>query len=110
MTPAGWVSIYPPLHTYALAAGLALGAGWSCGTLGTRSPFRPGRALGAGLARWALLAGLARIAGGTLLGAPGAIMALPVAATLQAFVSAYIRRYDVIEDLGTADEAAIAES
>ncbi len=39
------------------------------------------------------------IVGGTLLGAPGAIMALPVAATFQAFVSTYIRRYEVIEDL-----------
>jgi len=39
------------------------------------------------------------ITGGILLGAPGAIMALPVAATVQAFVSTYIRRYEVIEDL-----------
>jgi predicted PurR-regulated permease PerM len=36
------------------------------------------------------------IAGGTLLGAPGALMALPVAATLQAFVSTYLRRHEVV--------------
>jgi predicted PurR-regulated permease PerM len=36
------------------------------------------------------------IAGGTLLGAPGALMALPVAATFQAFVGTYLRRHDVI--------------
>ncbi len=41
----------------------------------------------------------AAIAGGTLLGAPGALMALPAAATLQAFVSTYIRRYELIEGL-----------
>lgn len=39
------------------------------------------------------------IAGGTLLGAPGALMALPVAATLQAFISTYISRYELIDDL-----------
>ncbi|MCB2222731.1 MAG: AI-2E family transporter [Actinobacteria bacterium] len=37
------------------------------------------------------------IAGGTLMGAPGALMALPVAATIQAFVSTYIRRHEVVE-------------
>ncbi|MDH3730890.1 MAG: AI-2E family transporter [Acidimicrobiia bacterium] len=39
------------------------------------------------------------IIGGTLLGPAGAIMALPVAATLQAFISTYLHRYEVIEDL-----------
>lgn len=39
------------------------------------------------------------VVGGTLMGPAGAIMALPVAATLQAFVSAYVHRYEVIEDL-----------
>jgi predicted PurR-regulated permease PerM len=39
------------------------------------------------------------IAGGTLLGAPGAIMALPVAATLQAFIATYIKRYELVEGL-----------
>lgn len=39
----------------------------------------------------------AAIAGGTLLGAPGAIMALPVAATVQAFVATYIERHQVVE-------------
>ncbi len=37
------------------------------------------------------------IAGGTLMGVPGALMALPVAATLQAFISTYIDRYKVVE-------------
>lgn len=37
------------------------------------------------------------IAGATLLGAPGAIMALPVAATVQAFVSTYLHRHEVVE-------------
>jgi len=45
------------------------------------------------------------IVGGTLLGAAGAIMALPVAATAQAFISTYVRRYDVIEDLADAENA-----
>jgi len=36
------------------------------------------------------------IAGGTLMGAPGALMALPVAATMQAFVSTYLRRHEVV--------------
>jgi predicted PurR-regulated permease PerM len=38
------------------------------------------------------------IAGGTLLGVPGALMALPTAATIQAFVSTYLRRHEVIDD------------
>ncbi len=37
------------------------------------------------------------IAGGTLLGAPGALMALPIAATVQAFVSTYLHRYELVE-------------
>ncbi len=47
----------------------------------------------------------AAIAGGTLLGAPGALMALPTAATIQAFVSTYIHRYDVVPELA-GDSAA----
>jgi len=38
----------------------------------------------------------AAIAGGTLMGLPGALMALPVTATVQAFVSTYLRRHDVV--------------
>jgi predicted PurR-regulated permease PerM len=45
----------------------------------------------------------AAIAGGTLLGVPGAVMALPVAATGQAFISTYLERHDVIESHLTAD-------
>jgi len=37
------------------------------------------------------------IAGATLLGAPGALMALPLAATVQAFVSTYLHRHDVVD-------------
>lgn len=36
------------------------------------------------------------IVGATLLGAPGALMALPVAATIQAWVSTYIDRYELV--------------
>jgi predicted PurR-regulated permease PerM len=43
------------------------------------------------------------LAGGTLLGAPGALMALPIAATIQAFVSTYLHRYELVESLLTAD-------
>jgi predicted PurR-regulated permease PerM len=42
------------------------------------------------------------IAGGTLLGAPGALMALPIAATVQAFVSTYLQRYALVESPLTA--------
>lgn len=37
------------------------------------------------------------IIGATLMGAPGALMALPVAATIQAWISAYLERHEVIE-------------
>jgi predicted PurR-regulated permease PerM len=37
------------------------------------------------------------IAGATLLGVPGALMALPTAATVQAFVSTYLERHEVVE-------------
>jgi predicted PurR-regulated permease PerM len=43
------------------------------------------------------------IAGGTLMGVPGALMALPTAATLQAFISTYIERYKVVESPLTAE-------
>ncbi len=38
------------------------------------------------------------IAGATLLGPAGAIMALPTAATIQAFISTYIHRYELVEE------------
>jgi predicted PurR-regulated permease PerM len=41
------------------------------------------------------------IAGATLMGVPGALMALPTAATVQAFVSTYIERHQVVEDVLT---------
>lgn len=37
------------------------------------------------------------IAGAALLGAPGALLALPVAATVQATISSYVQRHDLIE-------------
>jgi len=43
------------------------------------------------------------LAGGTLLGAPGALMALPIAATVQAFVSTYLHRYELVESRLTAE-------
>ena len=43
------------------------------------------------------------IAGGTLLGVPGALMALPTAATVQAFVSTYLHRHDVVDSHLTTD-------
>lgn len=57
LTPHGWASVYPPFHTFALAAGLAAGAAWLVGpisaglTAGTTAlgmarllPQRPGAA------------------------------------------------------------------
>ncbi|MGW0927796.1 AI-2E family transporter [Streptomyces sp. NPDC002644] len=53
------------------------------------------------------------IAGTALLGAVGALIAIPAVATLQAFLGAYVKRYDVTDDprvhghrRRTADEAA----
>lgn len=43
------------------------------------------------------------IAGAALLGATGAILAIPVTATVQAFAGAYIRRYEVDPDSTTPD-------
>lgn len=43
------------------------------------------------------------IAGGILLGVPGALMALPTVATIQAFVSTYIDRHKVVESPLTAE-------
>lgn len=42
---------------------------------------------------------LAVLAGGTLLGAPGALLALPATAIIQALMSTYIRRHELIEEL-----------
>lgn len=42
------------------------------------------------------------IAGTALLGAVGALLALPVAATLQGFISSYVSRYQVEVDVSTA--------
>ncbi len=45
------------------------------------------------------------IAGGLLLGAVGAVLALPVAATLQAFLSSYLERGQVVQELADAEAA-----
>jgi predicted PurR-regulated permease PerM len=49
----------------------------------------------------------AAFAGGSLLGVPGALMALPVAATVQAMVGAYLHRHEVVESPLTADPKAV---
>ena len=49
------------------------------------------------------------IAGGTLMGVPGALMALPVAATIQAFISTYIQRHQVVDSPLTEDSEADKE-
>jgi len=41
--------------------------------------------------------------GGTLLGVPGTLVALPGAAIIQAFLSTYIERYQVVEPVGEAE-------
>jgi predicted PurR-regulated permease PerM len=43
------------------------------------------------------------IAGASLLGGVGAVLALPAAATIQAFISTAIRRHDLIESPFLAD-------
>lgn len=50
----------------------------------------------------------AAFAGGSLLGVPGALMALPVAATVQAMVGAYLHRHEVVESPLTLDHKAAA--
>ena len=50
------------------------------------------------------------IAGATLLGVPGALMALPTAATVQAFVSTYLERHEVVESHLTDDSDELPES
>ena len=51
------------------------------------------------------------IAGAPLRGVPGALMALPTAATVQAFVSTYLERHDVVESHLTeeTDDDALSE-
>ncbi|MFQ6393752.1 AI-2E family transporter [Nocardia sp. KC 131] len=41
------------------------------------------------------------LAGAAILGATGALLAIPVTATAQAFAGAYVRRYEVESDVGT---------
>ncbi len=45
------------------------------------------------------------IAGGLLLGAVGALLALPAAATIQAFMASYLERQEVVQELEEAEAA-----
>lgn len=47
---------------------------------------------------------VAVLIGGTLLGAVGALLALPATAIIQALLSTYVRRHELIEELGVEDE------
>ncbi len=49
------------------------------------------------------------IAGSLLLGAVGAVLALPAAATIQAFLSSYLERGDVVQELEDAEAAQQAD-
>lgn len=49
------------------------------------------------------------IIGGTLLGAPGALMALPVAATIQAFIGTYLHRHELVESTLLDQEVSPAD-
>lgn len=49
-------------------------------------------------------------AGGSLLGVPGALMALPVAATIQAMIGAYLHRHEVVESPLTVDPKEPAQA
>ena len=46
---------------------------------------------------------VAVLVGGTLLGATGALLALPATAIIQALLSTYVRRHELIEELGDID-------
>ena len=48
----------------------------------------------------------AAFAGGSLMGVPGALMALPVAATIQALIGVYLQRHEVVESPLTVDAKA----
>jgi predicted PurR-regulated permease PerM len=52
----------------------------------------------------------AAFAGGSLMGVPGALMALPVAATIQALIGVYLQRHEVVESPLTVDAKAAADA
>jgi len=52
----------------------------------------------------------AAFAGGSLMGVAGALMALPVAATVQALIGAYLHRHEVVDSPLTVDPKAAAEA
>ena len=45
------------------------------------------------------------IVGSLLLGAVGAVLALPAAATIQAFLASYLERHEVVQELEDAEAA-----
>ncbi len=51
----------------------------------------------------------AALAGGSLMGAPGALMALPVAASIQAFAGSYIDRHEVVGRVSGAPDPGHAD-
>jgi len=51
----------------------------------------------------------AAFAGGSLMGVPGALMALPVAATIQALIGVYLQRHEVVESPLTMDSRSPVE-
>ena len=54
---------------------------------------------------WAVIVA---IMGGVLLGIVGALLALPVAATLQAFASTMIAHHDLVDELGDSASTSVA--
>lgn len=70
-----WIVIYQQIENYLLAPRIT----------GQTMDLHPAVAFGAALA------------GGSLMGATGAILALPSAAVIQAFVSSYLERHEVVE-------------
>ena len=70
-----WIVVYQQIENYLLAPRIT----------GQTMDLHPAVAFGAALA------------GGSLVGVAGAVLALPAAAVIQAFVSRYLERHDVVE-------------
>ncbi|MCB1258706.1 MAG: AI-2E family transporter, partial [Microthrixaceae bacterium] len=70
-----WIVVYQQIENYLLAPRIT----------GQTMDLHPAVAFGAALA------------GGSLVGVAGAVLALPAAAVIQAFVSSYLERHDVVE-------------
>ena len=87
-----WIVVYQQIENYLLAPRIT----------GQTMDLHPAVAFGAALA------------GGSLVGVAGAVLALPAAAVIQAFVSSYLERHDVVEseltDLDHLDSSAAESS